>query len=228
MVVKNAQAAIDNANAQSTCDPGYCLKYTRTWLGIGSKENDAADAWKNAIGKHKGDKHPPKGAPVFWTGGSEGHGHIALAKANNMRSTDLPSSGVVGNNDGSGPRSKWGLTYVGWAEGFNGVRIPYLGDGNDWRAGGDVYVSKLKKGQTDSQSVSRLRYRLQNHAKIPEGRKPGLGSSSKEGASYGADVVDASKWWMQNEWKESHGTGENWNNEQANALFGDNYTVHNE
>lgn len=224
MVVKNADEAVGNANAAKNCDPGYCLKYTRTWHGIASKEADAADAWANATGKHAGDKHPPRGAPVFWTGGSSGHGHIAIARGNDMRSTDIPSSGKVGNDPGSWPRQKWGLKYVGWAEGYNGVKIPWLED-EDWRASGDVYVSKLKKGQQDSQSVSRLRWRLQHHADIPEGRKPGLGDSDKDGANYTADVVDASKWWMQNEWKESHGTGENWSNQQANALFGDKYNV---
>lgn len=229
MVAKSADVAVGNANAATHCDPGYCLKYTRTWLEIGSKEADAADAWANAIGKHKGDKHPPRGAPVFWTGGSSGHGHIAIARGNDMRSTDIPNSGKVGNDNGKWPREKWGLTYVGWAEGFNGVRIPWLGKQEpDWRASGDVYVDKLKQGTHDSQSVSRLRWRLQHHPDIPEGRKPGLGDSSKDGANYTADVTSAAKYWMQQIWKGSHGTGENFTNDQANALFGDNYKVHNE
>lgn len=232
MVVSSADKALSNANSQTTCDPGYCLKNVRQWHGISSKEADAADAWKNATGKHAGDKHPPKGAPVFWTGGTNGHGHIAIARSNDMRSTDIPASGKVGNDPGSWPKQKWGLKYVGWAEGYNGQKIPWLAGGsdpNDWRASGDVYVEKLKKGQQDSQSVSRLRWRLQHHKNIPEGRKPGLGTADKnEGGDYGEKVVDASKWWMQQEWKGAHGTGENWTNEQAHALFGDNYTVHNE
>src|SRR5262245_44435622 len=101
MVVQSADAAVQNANDQKTCDPGYCLKNVRQWLGIGSHEADAADAWRNAIGKHPDDKHPPKGAPVFWVGGSSGHGHIALVRKSDMRSTDIPSAGKVGNNDGT-------------------------------------------------------------------------------------------------------------------------------
>lgn len=231
MVVSSADKAVSNANAQKTCDPGYCLKYTRTWLGISSKEPDAATAWKNATGKHPGDKKPPRGAPVFWTGGSKGYGHIAIARGNDMRSTDVPTSGKVGNGDGSEPRKKWGHTYVGWAEGFNGQTIPWLkgkpsgGGGKDWRASGDVYVSKLKAKQHDSQSVSRLRWVLQNHPSIPKGRKPGLGDKSKDGANYTADVTSASKYWMQKVWKGSHGTGENWTNDQAKALFGKSYNV---
>jgi len=221
MVVQSAQAAIDNANAQSNCDPGYCLKYTRTWLGIGSKEADAADAWRNAIGKHPDDKHPPKGAPVFWLGGTNGHGHIALAKADSMRSTDIPQTGTVGNDDGRWPREHWGLEYVGWAEGFNGVRIPWLGD--DWRASGDVYVSKLKQGVTESDSVARLRYRLENHPEMQgSGHKPGLGNG------YGQECLEAVRYWQRNIAPSVDGpdNGESMSNAQANQLFGDNYTVH--
>ena len=220
MVVANAEAAIDNANAQSHCDPGYCLKYTRTWLGIGSYEADAADAWRNAIGKHPDDKHPPKGAPVFWLGGTSGHGHIALAKADNMRSTDIPSMGVVGNDPGDWPRRMWGLEYVGWAEGFNGTRIPWLGK-SPW-ASGDVYVAKLKQGQQKSDSVSRLRHRLDNHPEMPGSHRPG------EGAGYGEQCVEAVRHWQRNIMpKGINGPtdGTSLSNPQANQLFGDNYKV---
>lgn len=228
MVVSSADKAVSNANAAKSCDPGYCLKYTRTWLGINSKEPDASTAWKNATGKHPGDKKPPRGAPVFWTGGSSGHGHIALARGGDMRGTDMPT-GVVANDDGTWPRKKWGLKYVGWAEGFNGQSIPWLKGASgekDWRSSGDVYVKYLKKGTKDSQSVSRLRWRLQHHADIPASRKPGLGDSSKDGADYTEPVRDASKYWMQQIWKGSHGTGEDWTNDQAQACFGSkNYKV---
>lgn len=220
MVVQSAQAAIDNANGQSHCDPGYCLKYTRTWLGIGSYEADAADAWRNAIGKHPDDKHPPKGAPVFWLGGTSGHGHIALAKADNMRSTDIPSMGVVGNNDGRWPREQWGLEYVGWAEGFNGTRIPWLGE-SEW-ASGDVHVAKLHQGQQNSDSVRRLTYRLINHPEMPGSHKP----TSVHG-DYRDDTVDAVRHWQRDIAPQVNGPtdGTSMSNPQANALFGDNYHV---
>lgn len=229
VVVSSADKAIDNANAQGSCDPGYCLKYTRQWLGIGSREADAKDAWDTAIGKHPDDKSPPRGAPVFWKGGTNGHGHIALAKADNMRTTDKPT-GTVANDPGDYPRRQWGLEYVGWAEGFNGVRIPYLGDPYAWAAKGDVHVSKLKQGQADSQSVSRLRYRLMNLKDLPEGKKPGYGTSdSSVGADYGPDVAEAVMWWQRNVYPDDKPDGptdgSSISNPQANHLFGDNYNV---
>ena len=246
MVVQSAKEAVDNAKKYTTCDPGYCLKYTRTWLEIPSRDSSASVAWGNALGKHAGDRTPPRGAPVFWTGGSKGYGHIGLNLQDNgsgsFRGTDMPSSGKVSNQAISWIENHWGLKYVGWAEGFNGVWIPYLKSGGGSGGGGssgkvdpdkvyakgDVYVSKLKKGQKESDSVSRLRYRLQNHKDIPANRKPGYGDLDGKGANYTEDVVSASKYWMQQIWKESHGTGENWTNKQANTIFGDNYTVHNE
>lgn len=221
MVVANADAAVANANEQKTCDPGYCLKNTREWLGIGSRELDAADAWRTAIGKHPDDKHPPKGAPGFWLGGSSGHGHIALAKSDNMRSTDIPSMGVVGNDDGRWPREHWGLEYVGWAEGFNGVRIPWLGA--PWQASGDVYVNKLHHGQQASDSVARLCYRLIHHPEMPGSHRP-----PKQTNNYGDEILQAVRYWQRNINPNVNGPsdGESLSNPQANALFGDNYLVH--
>lgn len=220
MVVQTANEAIANANDQSTCDPGYCLKICRTWLGIGSREADAADAWRTAIGKHPDDKHPPKGAPVFWTGGSSGHGHIALAKSSNMRSTDIPSMGVVGNDPGDYPRRVWGLTYVGWAEGFNGVAIPYLG--KPWQASGDVHVAKLDEGTQDSDSVARLCYRLMTHPDMPGSHRP-----PKQVRNYGSEIVEAVRYWQRNIGDDVNGPsdGSAMSNPQSNRLFGDAYNV---
>lgn len=220
MVVSSAQAAIDNANAAKTCDPGYCLKYVRTWLGIGSREADAADAWATAIGRHKGDKSPPKGAPIFWTGGTNGHGHIAITKTDKMRSTDIPSSGKVGDNDGRWPREQWGLTYVGWAEGFNGVRIPWLGD-SPW-ASGDVYVAKLKQHQQDSDSVRRLCYRLMKHKSMPSSHRP-----PHLVGNYSTEIVEAVRYWQRNIAPDVNGPsdGTSMSNPQSNTLFGDAYNV---
>jgi hypothetical protein len=230
MVVQNAQQAVDNANRYTTCDIGMCLKYSRTWLEIGSQQPDAASAWRNALGKHAGNRIPPKGAPVFWTGGSQGYGHIALCvnpTDAKIRSTDVTYGGVVGTVLLSWFDSHWrSLTYAGWAEGFNGIWIPYL-KGNqpeeDWRASGKVYVEKLVRGQHDSDSVSRLRYRLQNHAKMPDSKKPGYG------ADYGEKVAEAVEHWLNNidpqEGKGGPKDGSQVNNGPANRLFGDNYEV---
>jgi hypothetical protein len=232
MVVQNADKAVQNANSYSHCDPGYCLKYVRTWLEIGSRDPDAATAWRNAHHKHAGDRHPPRGAPIFWTGGSSGHGHIALAKGDVMRSTDVPAMGVVGNDDGSHPHDVWGLTYVGWAEDLNGVDIPYLAGGGSsaspWAAGA-VYVEKLHHKQQDSDSVARLSYRLIHHPKMPASHRP-----PHLVHNYSQEIVEAVRYWQRNIAQGGAGAahpprdGSSVSNPQANALFGDSYTVYEE
>lgn len=234
MVAQTADRAVANANATATCEPGMCLKYVRTWLEIPSVAADAIGAWNAAKHKHPGDKHPPKGAPVFWKSGpgGSGHGHIALTRSSDMRTTDKPSSGKVGNDDGTWPRIHWGQTYLGWTEDLNGVTIPYLtgaaGGGDDWRAAGEVYVAKLVMHQTDSQSVSRLRWRLTNHASIPSNHKPGYGTASTNGATYSKVVRDSVKWWARNVLDpdvKGPRDGTYLSNQQANRLFGDQYDV---
>lgn len=231
MVVQSANAAVANADADKTCEPGMCLKVVRTWLEIPSSAADAIGAWNAAKHKHPGDKHPPKGAPIFWKSGSggSGHGHIAIVRGSNMRSTDVPSSGKVGNDDGSWPRVHWGQTYLGWTEDLNGISIPYLGaPAADWRASGDVYVSKLVMHQAESQSVSRLRWRLTKSDAIPQKYKPGPGTESTNGATYSKAVRDAVLYWQTKVIPADvpgPRDGRSMSNQQSNRLFGDAYNV---
>lgn len=110
----------------SYCQPGYCLRYTRGWYGIPSKYGRADTAWFNAIGKHYTSSGIPVGAPVFWVGGSAGHIAI-MSTGGYIISTDAPTNSRIGMVPLSWPAQRWGLRFAGWAEGFNGVRIPGLG-----------------------------------------------------------------------------------------------------
>jgi hypothetical protein len=224
MVSQSANETVSRANSYKTCEVGMCLKYVRTWLGIGSREASAIDAWNAAKVKHPNDQKPPRGAPVFWKGGQ--YGHIALAIDNdNGRSTDTTSSGKVGTQNGNWWKNNWGYQYLGWTEDVNGVTIPYLAGGgggsSEW-ASGPVYVSKLHQGQKDSDSVSRLRYRLVHHNQIPNSHDPGLGND------YGQEVLEAVRYWQRNVAPQVNGPsdGTSLSNPQANTLFGDAYTVH--
>ena len=58
--------------------PGMCLQVCRTWAGIPARYPDAATAWRNTNDRHR-DRRPPRGAAVYWTGGSRGFGHIAIS-----------------------------------------------------------------------------------------------------------------------------------------------------
>lgn len=127
MVAASGREAVDNAREYGSCSPGMCLKYVRTWWEVPSLYPDAITAWREAEHKHGGDRalDPPLGAPVFWAGGSEGHGHIAIyTGGEDMRSTDCTVIGDVSDEHGSWVRKTWGLEYLGWTGDLNGVRLP--------------------------------------------------------------------------------------------------------
>lgn len=225
MVAQIASQAVANANAYVSCIPGLCLKYTRTWLMIDSRYQSAAVSWYEADRQHAGDRNPPTGAPVFWTGGSKGYGHIALSVGNGkIRSTDIPS-GKVATVDLDYVERFWGQKYMGWSEDLNGVLIPYLamptGGDSQWQSG-PVWVEKLVYEQTDSDSVARLRYRLRHHRAIPPGRQP------KQGRVYNESTLVSVRYWQRNVAGDAPGPkdGQYLSNQQANRLFGPAYDIH--
>jgi hypothetical protein len=95
------------------------------WCGIEARYPDASTAWRNTNDRHPGDKTDvPRGAAVYWTGGSSGFGHIALSLGNGMvRSTDAGGSGRIATVAIDWVQQHWGLPYAGWAWDINEVTI---------------------------------------------------------------------------------------------------------
>ena len=57
----------------------------------------------------------PRGALVFWRGGSAGYGHVGVSNGRGrFWGVDLPISGHVGISRIGDVERKWGLEYVGW------------------------------------------------------------------------------------------------------------------
>jgi len=112
--------AARNALNDKVNAPGMCLQQTRQWAGISSRYPDASTAWRNTNDRHPGNRNPPKGAAVYWTGGSHGYGHIALSLGNGkVRSTDAGGRGVVATVELGWIERNWGLKYAGWAWDIN-------------------------------------------------------------------------------------------------------------
>lgn len=127
MTASSGEQAAANAGKVHSYDVGYCLSYVRgdCWR-LGSLYGSAIEAWNAARHKHKGDRHPPIGAPCFYSGGT--YGHIVIWRGGSqMRSTDCTSSGDVSDADLDWPVRAWGDEYLGWTEDLNGVDLP-LGD----------------------------------------------------------------------------------------------------
>lgn len=110
-----------------TSAPGFCKREVRECYRITvSRSADAAQAWANARIRHP-ENDPssiPRGVPVFWLGGSEGHGHVAIATGESgMWSTDIIRSGYFDRTGINRVARQWGLRLVGWSEDLDGVRV---------------------------------------------------------------------------------------------------------
>lgn len=131
MPVSRTQA-VANALAATTNTPRYCAKWTRTMFGVpalgdwdGDGAADAEDMWKAAKIRNEGDWTAPAGVPVYWGGGSQDNGHIAVSLGNGMcRSTDAAGAGRVGTVPLDYPVRQWGMPYLGWSEDLYGYVIP--------------------------------------------------------------------------------------------------------
>jgi hypothetical protein len=101
-----------------------CLLFVRTRYGVPKRAHTAIRAWSVSRHKHRHDRNPPAGVPVFWSGGSRGGGHVAISLGHGMIvSTDMPRAGHVGRIRLSTIARRWHLRYLGWTEDLNGVRI---------------------------------------------------------------------------------------------------------
>jgi hypothetical protein len=153
-MVRDAEATAKTAEADATNDPGMCLQQCRLWADIPSRYPDATTAWKNANQRHVGDRNPPRGAAVYWTGGSQGYGHIAIAlddHGDRIRSTDAGGSGRVATQSLAWFDAHWpSLDYAGWADNINEVTIPDVGGDDmkqeDFERIRDIVAEEVKKG----------------------------------------------------------------------------------
>jgi hypothetical protein len=122
---RDAAQTVASAEASTTNVPGHCLAWSRERADVPSRYPDAATAWVHATGRHPGNQEPPRGAAVYWTGGSSGYGHIAISVGNGkVRSPDAGGSGSVATVPLRSIARKWHLEYAGWANSINGYTIP--------------------------------------------------------------------------------------------------------
>lgn len=131
MLVSRNQAVV-NALASKAYPVGMCARWTREKYGLPALgdhdrdgDADAVDMWKASVLKEAGDRNPPAGVPVFWAGGSNGHGHAAISLGDGfVRTIDRPRPGVVSSVPLGEIESAWGLKYLGWTIDLYGHEIP--------------------------------------------------------------------------------------------------------
>lgn len=153
------EQAIAAARSQSENGPrfdtGLCLQRVRLCYGVAAKYPDAATAWKYAVHKHTRGT-PARGTLVFWTGGSAGHGHIAIATGDGYCwSTDIERPGYFDKVPIDRIAQKWGMQYVGFAEDVNGVRVIRLPRDTHWARVRKALIAALTS--PDAQAISTKR-----------------------------------------------------------------------
>jgi hypothetical protein len=113
-----------------TADGPQCLRYV--WLCYGAVQSNlpplasvafAKQGWIYSKMQHPGDRHPPAGAPVYFSG-SDGHIAIATGNGDQVRSTEWPW-GHVGTTSISAIEQAWGRTYYGWTGDILGHPITF-------------------------------------------------------------------------------------------------------
>jgi len=131
-MVRDAEGTARAAEATGYNTPGMCLRHCRTWADIAALYGTAAEAWQHTD-RRQFTRNPPRGAFVFWTGGSKGYGHIAVALGGGLvRSTDAGGTGVVATRTIAWFDANWpSQNYVGWTDNVNGVTVPGVIDTRD-------------------------------------------------------------------------------------------------
>lgn len=169
---RTGTAAIGWAKAQVTRPiknfKGLCLQFTRMCYGVGAYYPSAKAAWDGAKYKHRTSNANsiPAGVPVYWATSSR-YDHVAISAGNGYcYSTDIKRSGRVDRVSINSITRAWG-PLLGWTEDLNGVRV-YRKTTTSSTSKKPTYLSKLKYGQRDSESVKNLQRALNAH-KMPGG-----------------------------------------------------------
>jgi hypothetical protein len=120
---RTREEAVKSALASFVNTPRFCARWTRSQYGVVAQGDfdrdgaaDAEDMWKAASLRHPGDLEPPAGVPVYYGGGSQDNGHVAVSLGGGMiRSTDARGAGRVGTVPLDFPTREWGMPYLGWS-----------------------------------------------------------------------------------------------------------------
>lgn len=128
MITPSVEAVLRKCAATPAWEQGMCGQFCAAMFGYGaSGYRDAWTQWKQtpAALTFPGRTDAPPGALYFWSGGSAGHGHVAVAVGDGTCwSIDIGGPGTVSRVPASTISQRWGLPYLGWT-------VPYF-QGSQW------------------------------------------------------------------------------------------------
>lgn len=127
MGVQACHRAREQAQHGPTAQAGMCLSMVVDAYQVHHGVPDAIASWRMAVHKHRAPATGaaiPRGWPIYWSGGSAGHGHIAISAGGGFCwSTDIKRPGRFDLVRVERIRDQWGLTLLGWTNDLNGTLI---------------------------------------------------------------------------------------------------------
>jgi hypothetical protein len=209
--MRNAKEAAKIFRDKNVNKVGKCLWEVQEAYQSGHMFYDARAQWQGANHKHPGDRTPPIGAPVCFSGGA--HDHIAIyVGAGRVRSTDVGGPGRMGTASISWFATHWGYGYHGWIGDLAEKNITF-----DDKI--TVYVKKLRPGVDNSLSVRMLRRALIRRGFL---KPPKPLDADHPGDRYTPAVERAIKAWQK---RKKHAQTGTLSNAQANEFFAPNKNV---
>jgi hypothetical protein len=127
--MRSINERIDWFRSHTPSAVGMCLRHT--WLAtdipaVGLPDANAGVAYVKKHHKLHTDRHPPRGAWVWWT--SSTHGHVCLSLGDGrILSTDVKGPATTGVVGLSFPETQWGQRYAGWSSWY-GVSFTVASD----------------------------------------------------------------------------------------------------
>lgn len=122
-------AAKAEAAVGKHCVPRTCLLWVRTLYNAPGGPPTAWAGWKLTKDRHTGDRNPPVGVPVWFSGNfTSPAGHVAESiGGGQVVSTDWPHTGLIGRTTIDQIETEWKHRYLGWSGDIDGVSIPGIG-----------------------------------------------------------------------------------------------------
>lgn len=148
MAIRGVEERLAYYLRNKPAEGGWCALKVMQALGAPKQDLPDATAVANVVlkaGRMRSGR-APRGAIVYWKGGSAGHGHVCFALGDGTeRSVDVKGPGTVGDVPFSWFARNWGnLDYVGWSWYWGGINTEPV------KAAETPKPASVRKGKTES------------------------------------------------------------------------------
>ncbi|QNJ55544.1 lysin A [Microbacterium phage Phinky] len=138
---------------------GHCLEAVwAAYKSVGARATTTARTatigWERSAGKHRGDRNPPPGVPVWWgpkPGNAAGDVVISLG-GGKVVATDWPYNGVIGITTIDARERQINRPYLGWTEEILGQPVDFPRPDS----GGDLYPTRPVSEEDDTMLALRI------------------------------------------------------------------------